>query len=186
MVIGYARVNPLGESLEPQLNALNKYACEVIFQERVSYKEKIHPQYEKMIDHLRKGDVVVVCKFSRIGRSLSHFVKLITSFEDKGVNFVSLQEKIDTRTEHGPLFFKTCSAFTEHEKEAIKERSMIGLEAARSKGRLGGRPKGLSKEAMAKANSAKILYANGDMTVQEIAKNLGISRATCYRYLQLE
>lgn len=183
MKIGYARVSSAFEDLESQLNELTNFGCEKFFHERFSFIEKSHPQFEKLIDHLRKGDVVVVCSLFRIGRSTKDQLRTVISFQEKGVDLVCLQEGIDTRIENGDFFFKICRTFSELDDIASKERSMKGLEAARSRGRLGGRPKGLSKEAMTKANSAKILYESGDMTVQEIAKNIGISRATCYRYI---
>ena len=183
MKIGYAMTFLDYEGLESQLHELTNFGCEKNFSEKISYKENSYPQFEKLIDQLRKGDVIVVCSLRRIGCSTRDFFKTITSFQEKGVDFVSLQDGIDTRTENVPLFYGICRTFSEYEDIVNKERSIKGSEAARSRGRLGGRPKGLSKEAKTKVDSAKILKENGDMTVEEIAKNLGISRATCYRYI---
>lgn len=183
MKIGYTRVSPSFKDFEYQLNELTKFGCEIFFHEKASSKKINSSSFEKLIDHLRKGDVVVVCSLCRIDGSVKDVLRIISSFQEKKVDFVSLQDKIDTRTEIGFVYFEICRIFSEHEGAIEKERSLIGSEAARSRGRLGGRPKGLSKEAKTKADSAKILKKNGGMTVEEIAKNLGVSRATCYRYI---
>src|SRR5690606_33291755 len=96
----------------------------------------------------------------------------------------SLKDGIDTGTATGRFTFNIFASLAEFEREIIRERTMAGLEAARTRGRKGGRPKGLSKEALAKATSAKILYESGEKSIKEIADGLGISRATCYRYIE--
>lgn len=183
MKIGYASVRPELEELESQLNELTNFGCEKIFHEKISFKEKFRPQFEKLIDHLRKGDIVVVCSLYRLDLPIKDLLKTVISFQEKEVDFVSLQDKIDTRTETGFVIFEFYKIFSKQEDALEKERSLIRSEAARSRGRLGGRPKGLSKEAKTKADSAKILKEKGDKTIEEIAKELGISRATCYRYI---
>jgi DNA invertase Pin-like site-specific DNA recombinase len=185
MKIGYARVSTQDQKLELQLDDLKSYGCEIIFKEKMSGKNKSRPQLEKMIDQLRNGDVVVVWKLDRLGRSLKDLIELVSSFREKGVEFVSLKDGIDTGTATGRFTFNIFASLAEFEREIIRERTMAGLEAARSRGRKGGRPAGLSKEALAKAKSAKILYESGEKTVPEIASSLGISRATCYRYIDL-
>ena len=183
MKIGYARVSTQDQKLELQLDDLKSYGCEMIFKEKMSGKSKDRPQLVKMVDQLRKGDLVVVWKLDRLGRSLKDLIELVSSFREKEVQFVSLKDGIDTGTATGRFTFNIFASLAEFEREIIRERTTSGLEAARARGRKGGRPKGLSKEAMAKAKSAKILYESGEKTVPEIAASLGISRATCYRYL---
>ena len=183
MKIGYARVSTQDQKLELQLDGLNSYGCEIIFKEKMSGKDKTRPQLEKMVDQLRKGDIVVVWKLDRLGRSLKDLIELVSLFREKGVEFVSLKDGINTGTATGRFTFNIFASLAEFEREIIKERTMAGLDAARSRGRKGGRPAGLSKEALAKARSAKILYTSGEKTVPEIANSLGISRATCYRYI---
>lgn len=185
MKIGYARVSTQDQKLELQLDDLKSYGCETVYKEKISSKSKTRPQLEKMIDQLRKGDVVVVWKLDRLGRSLKDLIELVSSFREKGVEFVSLKDGIDTSTATGRFTFNIFASLAEFEREIIRERTMAGLDAARSRGRKGGRPAGLSKEALAKARSAKILYESGEKTVPEIASSLGISRATCYRYIDL-
>ncbi|MBD3631295.1 recombinase family protein [Cyclobacterium sp.] len=185
MKIGYARVSTQDQKLELQLDDLKKYGCETIFKEKMSGKNKTRPQLTKMIDQFRKGDVVVVWKLDRLGRSLKDLIELVSSFREKGVEFVSLKDGIDTGTATGRFTFNIFASLVEFEREIIRERTMAGLEAARARGRKGGRPPGLSKEALAKATSAKILFESGERTVKEIADGLGISRATCYRYIEV-
>lgn len=185
MKIGYARVSTQDQKLELQLDELKRFGCETIFKEKLSGKNKTRPQLDKMIDQLRKGDTVVVWKLDRLGRSLKDLIELVSSFREKGVEFVSLKDGIDTGTATGRFTFNIFASLAEFEREIIRERTMAGLEAARARGRKGGRPSGLSKDALAKATSAKILYQSGEKTVKEIAQGLGISRATCYRYIEL-
>lgn len=185
MKVGYARVSTLDQKLELQLDDLKGYGCEMIFQEKISGKSKERPELGKMIDHLRKGDVVVVWKLDRLGRSLRDLIDLVSAFKDKGVEFVSLKDGIDTGTATGRFTFNIFASLAEFEREIIRERTMAGLEAAKARGRKGGRPSGLTKEALATAKNAKILYESGERTVKEIAESLKISRATCYRYIDL-
>jgi DNA invertase Pin-like site-specific DNA recombinase len=185
MKIGYARVSTQDQKLELQLDDLKCYGCETVYKEKVSGKNKSRPQLEKMIDQLRSGDVVVVWKLDRLGRSLRDLIDLVSSFREKGVEFVSLKDGIDTGTATGRFTFNIFASLAEFEREIIRERTMAGLEAARSRGRKGGRPAGLSKEALVTAKNAKILYDSGERTVKEIAESLEISRATCYRYIDI-
>ena len=184
MKIGYARVSTQDQKLELQTDALSKYGCEQLFKEKKSGKNKERPELEKMIGQLRAGDTVVVWKLDRLGRSLRDLIDLVADFKDKGVDFVSLQDGINTATPTGRFTFNIFASLAEFEREIIRERTKAGLDAAKARGRKGGRPAGLSKEAMAKAKSAKILYDSGTKTVEEIAKQLGIGRATCYRYIE--
>ena len=157
----------------------------IIFKEKISGKNKSRPQLEKMIDPLRSGDVVVVWKLDRLGRSLKDLIELVSSFREKGVEFVSLKDGIDTGTATGRFTFNIFASLAEFEREIIRERTMAGLEAARFRGRKGGRSAGLTKEALSTAKNAKILYDSGERTVKEIAESLEISRATCYRYIDI-
>ena len=185
MKVGYARVSTQDQKFELQLDDLKSYGCEQIFQEKISGKSKERPELGRMIEHLREGDVVVVWKLDRLGRSLRDLIDLISAFREKGVEFVSLKDGIDTGTATGRFTFNIFASLAEFEREIIRERTMAGLEAARARGRKGGRPPGLSKQALRKAESVRIVYKTGQKTVQEIADSFGISRATCYRYIDL-
>ncbi|QMU26597.1 recombinase family protein [Adhaeribacter radiodurans] len=184
MKIGYARVSTQDQKLELQLDALTRQGCELVFQEKKSGKNKERPELEKLLGQLRSGDTVVVWKLDRLGRSLRDLIDLVAEFQSRGVDFVSLQDGINTATSTGRFTFNIFASLAEFEREIIKERTKAGLVAAKARGRAGGRPSGLTPEAMEKARSAKVLSESGKRA-EEIAKILGISRATCYRYLGL-
>jgi DNA invertase Pin-like site-specific DNA recombinase len=183
MKIGYARVSTQDQRLELQLDALTQYGCGQVYKEKKSGKNKERPELEKMISQLRAGDTVVVWKLDRLGRSLKDLIELVEGFKELGVDFVSLQDGINTTTPTGRFTFNVFASLSEFEREMIRERTKAGLDAAKARGRKGGRPAGLSKAAMEKAKSARILFDSKAKTVEEIAQILGIGRATCYRYL---
>ncbi|MEM9300326.1 MAG: recombinase family protein [Bacteroidota bacterium] len=184
MKIGYARVSTKDQKLEMQLEALEKHGCELIFKEKKS-AAKERPELQKMISQLRAGDQVVVWKLDRFGRSLRHLVNTVNSFKEMGVEFVSLNDNIDTSTSQGRLMFNLFASFSEFERELISERTKAGLENARAKGRKGGRKPGLSKAGKQKAWSALYMLRNkSEMSVQDIQKELGISKGTYYRYIE--
>jgi DNA invertase Pin-like site-specific DNA recombinase len=183
MRIGYARVSTQDQKLELQLDALTHHGCEVVFKEKKSGKSKDRPELEKLISQLRAGDTVVVWKLDRLGRSLRDLIDLVAEFQKKGVDFVSLQDGINTATSTGRFTFNIFASLAEFEREIIRERTKAGLDSAKARGRRGGRPQGLSKAALEKATSARILFETGAKSVEEIAKILDIGRATCYRYL---
>ena len=184
MKIGYARVSTQDQKLNIQTDELKKFGCEKIFKEKVSGKNKERPELEKMISQLRKGDKVVVWKLDRLGRSLKDLIDLVSSFKEKGVQFVSIKDSIDTGTPTGRFTFNIFASLAEFEREIIRERTMAGLSAAKARGRIGGRKPGLSKEAMNKAIVAKQMF-DKDTPVEVITKTLHISRSTCYRYIDL-
>jgi DNA invertase Pin-like site-specific DNA recombinase len=187
MKIGYARVSTQDQKLELQLDALKAAGCEQIYKEKVSAASIERVQLRKMIDALRTGDTVVVWKLDRLGRSLKELIERVTDFQQKGISFISLNDSIDTTTPHGRLVFNIFASLAEFEREIIRERTKAGLAAAKARGRQGGRPKGLSIEAISKAHAAKALFDRKEKSAGEIAKILGIGRATFYRYLnQLE
>lgn len=183
MKIGYARVSTRDQKLHLQVTELKKYGCEVIHQEKKS-SVKDRPELEKMLNQLRAGDTVVVWKLDRLGRSLKHLVDLISLFNDKKVDFISINDNIDTTSMQGRLIFNLFASFAEFERELISERTKAGLKAAREKGHFSGRPKGLGKEAKKTARAALLLSRNKDFSVGEILKQLDISKATYYRYLK--
>lgn len=183
MKIGYSRVSTLEQNLDLQINALKKEGCEIIYSEKQSaIKER--PELGKLIGHIRTGDTVVVWKLDRLGRSLKDLLFLIDDFRSKGIHFKSIKDNIDTSTSTGRLFFNIIASLSEYEREMIVERTRAGLEAAKLKGRVGGRKKGLNKQALIKANAAKQMYLENTLSVNDIANTLNISKSTLYRYLQ--
>lgn len=182
MKIGYARVSTKDQNLDLQIKALQESGCQEIFSEKVS-AVKERPELERMIRILRKGDIVIVWKLDRLGRSLKHLIDLMTMFRDQGVEFISVNDNIDTTTIHGRLIFNIFASFAEFERELISERTKAGLAAAREKGRIGGRKPGLSRESIGKAFAALHL-SEQNMPVSDIRKQLNISKSTYYRYLE--
>lgn len=184
MKIGYIRISTQDQNYNLQEDALNKLGCEMIFKETVSGAKKERPQLKKLLEQIRKGDVVVVYKLDRLGRSLKHLLEIVEVLNSKNVALQSLHDNIDTTTPQGRLFFNISASFAEFEKDLIRERTKAGLEAARERGKKGGRRKGLSKEAQQKAIIAENYYNEGIKSVNEIAADLKISKMTMYKYLR--
>ncbi len=185
MKIGYARVSTQDQNLELQLDALKAAGCQQIFKEKVSAASSERIQLSKMLDSLRSGDTVVVWKLDRLGRSLKELIERVSDFQNRGIGFISLNDSIDTTTPQGRLIFNIFASLAEFEREIIRERTKAGLASAKARGRQGGRPKGLSKEALEKAQAAKALFDRKEKSAKEIARILGIGRATLYRYVNL-
>jgi len=184
MKIGYARVSTKDQSLDLQKDALRKAGCKKIYSERLSGASTERPELSVLLEQLRQDDVIVVWKLDRLGRSLRDLVDLISMFQSIGVGFKSLQDNIDTTTPTGKLTFHLFAALSEFERDIISTRTKAGLEAARARGRHGGRPKGLSKKARDKARLAESLYKEKERSISEICDHLDISKPTLYRYLR--
>ena len=184
MKIGYARVSTQDQNLWLQLDALKAASCEMIYQEKASGAKVDRPELKKLLEHARAGDAIVIWKLDRLGRSLPHLVELVTSLEARGIGLISLNDPIDTTTAQGRLVFRIFASLAEFEKELIRERTMAGLASARSRGQQLGRKKGLSKEAEDKSRIAESLYNEKKLSVNSIAKQLGISKTTLYAYLK--
>lgn len=184
MKIGYARVSTKNQDLSLQLDALEKIGCQKIYQEKITGATRERPQLTKLLEQLRKGDVVVVWKLDRLARSLKDLVNLVNEIQEKGAGLQSLNDHIDTTTPQGKLTFHLFAALAEFERDIIRERTNAGLAAARARGRVGGRPKGLSKKAQHTAIIAENLYLEQKLTVNEICEQLSISRGTLYNYLR--
>lgn len=185
MKIGYARVSTKDQNLDLQLDALRKVGCTdtYIYKEHIMSTTRERPQLKKMLEQIREGDVVVIWKLDRLGRSLADLVHLVTEIQGKGAGLLSLHDNIDTTTPQGKLTFHIFAAIAEFERDIIRERTKAGLESARARGRKGGRPKGLSKEGQIKAAATVSLYQQGK-AVSEICRTLGISKKTFYKYLR--
>jgi DNA invertase Pin-like site-specific DNA recombinase len=184
MKIGYARVSTADQNLDLQFNALTEYGCTKIYQEKISGKNTDRQELKKLLKDLRKGDQVVVWKLDRLGRSLRDLVDMVALFHEQEVNFVSLHDHIDTTTATGRFTFNIFASLAEFEREIIRERTKAGLDAARARGRKGGRPKGLSEENLQLALTALDLHDTGKYAISEIATRLKMPIATCYRYIK--
>ena len=184
MYIGYARVSTEDQNLDLQTDALKRAGCQKIYQEKISSRKSERPALKELLAHLRPGDTVVVWKLDRLGRSLKELIDLINQLATQGVNFTSLNERIDTGTPTGQLVFHIFCALAEFERELIRERTLAGLQAARARRQVLGRPKGLSKIAQQKAQVAASLYRAGTLPVGVICQQLQIALPTLYRYLR--
>ena len=139
MKIGYARISTIQQDTDLQLAALNEVLCERIYEDIYTGKSKERPELSRMLDTLRTGDVVVVWKLDRLGRSLKDLIEILDDFKSKGIEFVSLSEKIDTTSAVGELTFHIIGAMAQFERNLISERTKAGLAAARARGKKGGR-----------------------------------------------
>ena len=184
MKFGYTRVSTREQNHDLQTDQLRSEGCEQIFHETASGAKTERPILQSLLDKVEAGDVIVVWKLDRLGRSLRHLVNLVNELMEKGIGLKSLQDPIDTTNAQGRLVFNIFASLAEFERDLIIERTQAGLKAARARGRIGGRPKGLSPEAERKAIAAEALYQAGNLSVNEIAKNLGIAKATLYKYLR--
>jgi DNA invertase Pin-like site-specific DNA recombinase len=182
MRFGYARVSKNDQSLDVQVQKLSDAGCDEIFKEKISGAKDNRPQLNLMISKLRKGDMVCVVRLDRLGRRMLKLIELINDFKNKGIGFVSLENDIDTGNPVGMLLFNICAAFSEMERQLIKERIRAGLEAAHKKGRKGGRPKVITPETLEKIKSFK---KSDEFSVTAICKMLQISRTTYYRVITL-
>ena len=180
MNIGYARVSTEDQNLDLQLDALEKAECIHIFKDKASGVKTDRNGLKKALNYLREGDTLVVWKLDRLGRSLRHLIEVINRLNDRNVYFKSLQENIDTTSPGGKLIFHVFAALAEFERDIIRERTLAGLESARSKGKVGGRPKVMDKKKIA---MAKKLMEDETNSIPDICKTLGFSRASLYRYL---
>ncbi len=183
MLIGYARVSTQDQTLDLQTDALKQAGCEKIFTDMTSGAKSERPGLQDAMNHLRAGDTLVVWRLDRLGRTLKHLIATIADLSDTGIGFKSLQESMDTTTSGGRLIFHIFGSLAEFEREVIKERTIAGLQAARARGRLGGRPKIQSLDPK-KVALARKLYEDGNMPVQEICDTLHIGKATLYRYIR--
>lgn len=181
MFIGYARVSTSDQTLDLQKDALTKAGCEEIFSDVASGAKTDRAELEKAITHMRRGDTLVVWKLDRLGRSLRHLIDTVTRIKEKGCSFISITEGISTVTAGGELVFHIFGALAQFERELIKERTNAGLQAARARGKLGGRPKNTD---FSKIFIAQQLHKDNKNSIDSICKTLKISRPTLYRYLK--
>jgi len=186
MKFGYARVSTRDQNLNLQIDALKKEGCEQIFHEIASGAKSDRPQLKKLLDRMRKDDVMVIWQLDRLGRSLKHLVTLISELLERKIGLKSLNDPIDTTHSQGRLVFNIFASLAEFERDLISG-TQAGLKAARARGRLGGRPKGLSGKAKSKAVVAAALYRDKQTkSIDQILKHVNISRATLYSYLRHE
>ena len=183
MLIGYARVSTQEQTLDLQQDALKKTGCDPIYTDTASGAQTERKGLHDALQYLREGDVLVVWRLDRLGRSLKHLIESITALEERGIGFKSLSESIDTTTSGGKLVFHVFGALAEFERDLIRERTKAGLAAARARGRRGGRPKASSFNTDKKVALAQALYEDKNNSIADICATLRVSRSTLYRYL---
>lgn len=181
MIFGYARVSTKHQSLDMQLDELNRYGCDEIVSEKESGAKKDRKELQLLLGKLRKGDTLVVYKLDRLGRTMHQLVNLLQEFNEKGINFVSIKDGIDTSTTMGKFLFHIFGAMAEMEREIITERVISGVAAAKARGREGGRKKAHTKQQI---ESMMELIEIGNKTKVEICEIFNVSRATLYRYIK--
>lgn len=181
MQVGYARVSTIEQNLHLQEDALKNAGCEKIFHDTVSGAKPHRPGLENIMEFLRKGDVLVVWRLDRLGRSLFDLLEIVTHFEIRGIGFRSITESIDTTTSSGKLVFQIFGAIAEFERNLIRERTTAGLNAARKRGRCGGRPRVLDTQ---KIELAKRLYEEKQHSIKEICSIMGITKPCLYDYIR--
>lgn len=175
--IGYARVSTNDQNLDLQRDELKRAGVEVIYEDHASGKTAERPELAQCLKALRSGDTLTVWRLDRLGRNLQDLIRIVNELEARGVTFKSLKESIDTRGPAGKLVFHLFAALAQFERELVRERTMAGLEAARARGRKGGRPARLT---VAQQRAAVSMMNGNDMTVTEIAEHFKVSRSTLY------
>ena len=181
IIIGYTRVSTQDQNPEFQVDALETAGCEQIFQEKFTGKLRERPELSQCLRTLRKGDILVVWKLDRLARSLKDLVEIVQELHNREIGFKSLTESIDTTSSGGRLVFHIFGALAEFEHDLIRERTIAGLQAARARGRKGGRKPAMSDADVKKA-AAMLLDPN--ITKKEVAEHFAVSRTTLNTSLQ--
>ena len=178
MLVGYLRVSSDSDrqSTDLQRDALLAAGVDArhLFEDKASGARDDRPGLRACLEYLRAGDTLVVWKLDRLGRSLPHLLQIITALREKGVEFRSLTEQMDTTTPHGELLFHLFGALAQYELALTRERVQAGLAAARRRGRHGGRPRALDSEKLA----AVIAALNADASKAAVCRTFGIPRST--------
>ncbi|APZ55354.1 recombinase family protein [Salipiger abyssi] len=180
MLVGYARVSTQDQKPELQLDALKAAGCEKVFVEKASGAQRERPELTAALDYMRGGDTLVVWRLDRLARSMKQLIETVEGLEEREIGFRSVTEAIDTTTAGGKLIFHVFGALAEFERSIIRERTRAGLDAARARGRKGGRPSKLKEDDL---KAARAMLADKSITVENVAKRLDVSPATLYRHL---
>ncbi len=184
MNIGYIRVSRDKQTTALQEDAIQQAHCERVFTEKMSGLRDDRPEFLKMLEMARRGDVIVVWRLDRLGRSLRQLIETVNTLHEQGIELKSIKENIDTTTPTGKLMFHIVGAMAEFERDIIQERTLAGLEAARARGRKGGRPKATETMKPRNLALAKQLYAAKEKSIAEIMEQTGFkSRSTFYKYV---
>jgi DNA invertase Pin-like site-specific DNA recombinase len=183
MLIGYARVSTIEQTLDLQQDALRQAGCEQVFTDHISGAKSERPGLTQALEFGRSGDILVVWKLDRLGRSLKQLIEIVTELQKRNIGFRSLTENIDTTSPGGKLIFHIFGSLAEFERDLIRERTLAGLAAARARGRKGGRPRAEGLNDERKVALALSLYNDKQNSIKTICEMLKISRSTLYRYI---
>ena len=179
MLVGYARVSTPEQKLDPQIDALVRAGCKKIYSDVASGSRANRPGLTDALEVLRPHDTLVVWKLDRVGRSLKHLIELVGYLEERNVELRSLLDPFDT-ARNGQAIFHVFGVLAQFERDLVRDRTQVGLKAARARGRKGGRPRALDEKKLALARQ---LYKEGRVAPRDICRQLGISKATLYRYV---
>lgn len=179
-LVGYARVSTKGQNLDRQIAALEAAGCERIFSDKKSGKNTEREELWKALDYLRPNDTLVVPSLDRLGRSIQDLIAIVAGLRQRGIGFRSLHEALDTTTPGGRLVFHVFAALAEFIRELIVQGTHEGIAAARARGQRLGRPPAMTEEQIVHARS---MLANPEASISSIAKLLGVSRTTIYKYV---
>ena len=177
MVFGYARVSTDAQNLDRQLDALKKYGIDKLYCEKMSGTKKSRPELDRMMKEIDDGDTIVIESLSRLGRSVKNLAELMEVFNSRNIRLISLKETIDTTSSTGRMLFTILSSLAQFERDVLVERTREGLNAARARGRCGGRP----KTAETAVKKAVALYQTKQYSLKEIRQLTGVSASTIYR-----
>ncbi len=180
MICGYARVSTADQNLDRQKDALEKYGIDRLYCEKMSGTKKSRPELDRMLNEIGDGDTIVIESLSRLGRSVKNLAELMEAFNNRNIRLISLKETIDTTSSTGRLLFTILSSLAQFERDVLVERTREGLNAARSRGRCGGRPK-TDETALKKAVA---LYQTKQYSLKEIHELTGVSASTIYRCIK--
>lgn len=178
MIIGYARVSTDDQNLDAQTDALTAAGADKLFADKISGSKRERPELDRMLEQLRDGDVVTVTKYDRLARSLKDLLEIVEAIRERGAGFRSLAEDIDTTTPAGRLVFHVFASIAQFERERISERTREGLESARKRGRIGGRPPALTA---AQKTEVRRMRDGEQRAVSEIARLFKVSERTVRR-----
>lgn len=181
MMIGYVRVSTADQKFDMQRDALAKAGVDKVFEDKLSGARDDRPGLRDALSHCRAGDVLVVYKLDRLGRTMRGLVEMVAELKAREIEFRSLADSIDTTTTMGRFTFHLLGAIAEMERDLIRERTTAGVAAARARGRQGGRRPTLTPK---KIEAARKLLEDRDRSVGDVAKTLGVGRATLYRAIR--
>jgi DNA invertase Pin-like site-specific DNA recombinase len=181
-VIGYGRVSTADQNPDSQRDALAKAGCAETFVDHgVSGTKASRPELDKCLAYLRPGDVLVITRLDRLGRSLGDLIRVANDLRTRGIDLLVTEQSINTTTPEGKLMFAMIGAIAEFEHDLMAARTREGLAAAKARGKLGGRKPSYTAE---QARQARRMVAEGELTAGEIGRVLGVSRATVYRMVK--